>query len=173
MERLINKRPNLHFVAIDATSQPSQFPLYANYLNPQKSITVICEGLLMYLTQSQKQQVFANVRELLQVYGGVWITPDFLTKKDWERRWQIRPAWQRFAEKVNRMTGTSTAENTFENFARVQNFVLQQGFWIKQYSMLDVLGELSCLQALGIDYNIAKFLLTDSFVFALGLKVEN
>jgi O-methyltransferase involved in polyketide biosynthesis len=170
VKQLVDKRSNLHFIAIDATSHPSQFPLHADYLNPQKPITILCEGLLMYLTVAEKQQVFTNVRELLQIYGGVWITPDFFTKEDWERRWKISPAWQRFAQKVNRMTGTSGKENTFDNFAQVQQFVGEQGFWIKQYSMLDVLDQLTCLQALKINPDVAKFLLADSSVFVLGVS---
>ncbi|BDA72990.1 hypothetical protein RIVM261_012490 [Rivularia sp. IAM M-261] len=66
-------------------------------------------------------------------------------------------------------SGTSVAENTFNHFAQVQSFVSEQGFWIKEYSMLDMLGQLSCLQRLSIDADVAKSLLADSFVFVLGL----
>ena len=43
VEHLIGNPSNLHFENIDATSQPSQFPLNANYLDSQKPITVVCE----------------------------------------------------------------------------------------------------------------------------------
>jgi O-methyltransferase involved in polyketide biosynthesis len=52
--QVIGERPNLRFRAIDATAQPSQFPLDANYLNPRKPIVILCEGLLGYLTFEQK-----------------------------------------------------------------------------------------------------------------------
>ncbi len=169
VKQLIGERSNLHFAAIDVTSYPNQFPLHADYLNRQKPVTVLCEGLLMYLTFAEKQQVFANVREMLQIYGGVWITPDCATQEDLNRRWQNNPVWERFAKTLNIMTGTSPAENTFENFAHLENFVNEQGFQVEKYSMLDILEQLTCLQPLGIDFDIAKSLLTDSFVLAMSI----
>jgi len=170
VKQLVGNRSNLHFVAIDATSDKSQFPLDVDYLDSQKPITVICEGLLPYLTFNQKQQVFANVRELLQVYGGVWITPDLITKEDLSRRWRASPAWQRFAQTVNRMTEISATETIFENEAHVRQFVSEQGFELQAYSMLHVLNQLTCLQPLKINPAVAESLLADSFVFALTLK---
>ena len=43
----------------------------------------------MYLTLEEKQRVFNNVRELLQVYGGVWITHDLTTKENLSHRWKV------------------------------------------------------------------------------------
>lgn len=61
---LIGERQNLYFESIDATAQPSQFPLDVAYLNQDKPLVILCEGLLAYLTISEKQKVFANVREV-------------------------------------------------------------------------------------------------------------
>lgn len=71
VDRLMVTRPNLHFAAIDVTANPSQFPLNADYLRSSEPIAIACEGLLQYLTLPEKQQVFANVRQMLQQYGGV------------------------------------------------------------------------------------------------------
>jgi predicted SAM-dependent methyltransferase len=38
---------------------------------------VLCEGLLMHLTLSEKKRVSQNVFEVLLRHGGVWITSDF------------------------------------------------------------------------------------------------
>ena len=170
VKQLIGNRSNLYFEKIDATSQPSQFPLNANYLDSQKPITVICEGLLMYLTLEEKQQVFRNVQELLQLYGGVWITPDLVTKEDLNKRWKISPTWEQFELTVNKMTQTSLEDGYFDNSELVKQFVTEQGFELQSYSMLDVFEQLTCLQPLGIDADIAKSLLADSSVFALTLK---
>ena len=102
IEQLIGNLSNLNFENIDATSQPNQFPLNADYLDSQKPITVVCEGLLMYLTLEQKKQVFKNVRELLQVYGGVWITHDLTTKENLSHRWTISPTWQNLRKRSTR-----------------------------------------------------------------------
>jgi len=52
----------------------------SKYFQVDQSFTVLCEGLLLYLTLAEKERVFANVRSLLQAYGGVWLTPDLTTK---------------------------------------------------------------------------------------------
>ncbi|MEO0842003.1 MAG: class I SAM-dependent methyltransferase [Cyanobacteria bacterium J06643_5] len=170
VEKLIGNRSNLQFEKIDATSHSSQFPLNADYLDSQKPITVVCEGLLMYLTIEQKQQVFTNVRELLQVYGGVWITHDLTTKENLSHRWKVSPTWQKFEETVNKMTQTSLTDTHFENFDHVREFATEQGFKLDKYSLLDVFEQLTCLEPLKIDINIAKSILADSSVFALTLQ---
>ncbi|NES25796.1 MAG: hypothetical protein F6K41_44625, partial [Symploca sp. SIO3E6] len=160
-------RSNLHFVGIDATSQPSQLPIDVDYLDSQKPITVICEGLLLYLTFNQKQRLFANVRELLQVYGGVWITPDLITKEYLSRVRGNSPAWQKLSQTVRGMTTTSDKDTIFDNFDQVRQFVNEQGFQLQRYSMLNVLDQLTCLEPLGIHPTLAESILADSFVFAL------
>lgn len=169
VKQLIGDRPNLHFAAIDVTSQPSQFPLHADYLYPQKPITVICEGLLLYLTFEQKKQVFSNLRELLEVYGGVWITPDLNAKADLARMWRANPTWQRAMQTINRLTETSEAEVLFEDSAHFEQFVYQQGFQMQKHSMLNVLSQLTCLESLGIDLSVAESILSGADVFALTL----
>ena len=49
VKQLIEERQNLYFAAIDATSQPSQFPLNVNYLHKNKPVVILCEGLLTLL----------------------------------------------------------------------------------------------------------------------------
>lgn len=170
VKQLIGNRSNLHFENIDATSQSSQFPVNANYLDSQKPITVVCEGLLMYLTLEQKQRVFNNVRELLQVYGGVWITHDLTTKENLSHRWKVSPTWHKFEETVNKMTETSLTDTHFENFNHVQEFATEQGFKVNKYSLLDVFEQLTCLHPLEINQGKAKSILADSSVFALTLQ---
>ncbi|AOX03366.1 hypothetical protein BJP34_31500 [Moorena producens PAL-8-15-08-1] len=171
VKQLVGVRSNLHFVGIDATSQPSQFPLDVDYLDSQKPITVICEGLLLYLTLHQKQRLFANVRELLQVYGGVWITPDLKTKEDLSRIRGNSPGLQKFSQTVRGMTATSDTDTIFDNFDQVRQFLTEQGFQLQRYSMLNVLDQLTCLQPLGINPAVAESILADSFVFALTLDI--
>ncbi|MEM1392676.1 MAG: class I SAM-dependent methyltransferase [Cyanobacteria bacterium P01_H01_bin.150] len=172
VKQLIGNRSNLHFENIDATSQPSQFPLNANSagLSKAEPITVVCEGLLMYLTLEEKRMVFSNVRELLQVYGGVWITHDLTTKENLSHRWTVSPSWHKFEETVNQMTETSLTDTHFENFEHVQEFATKQGFKVNKYSLLDVFEQLTCLQPLEINVDITKSILADSSVFALTLQ---
>ena len=167
IEQLVGQRSNLHSVAIDITQNPSQFPLDVNYLQPEKPIVITCEGVLLYLTLAQKQQVFANVHQMLEIYDGVWITSDLITLETYNKRQQINPKWPKFSKLINSMTGRIPLKNYFKNVNQVEQFCHQQGFYVKKYKMLDVVTQLSCLESLGISFEVAESVLEDSFIFAL------
>lgn len=168
LRQLIGERQNLHFIVIDATSIPSQFPLHADYLNAKQPVVILCEGLLMYLSMPEKQQVFANIREMLEHYTGVWITPDLNTKDRLEQRLRANPALQNLAQMITETTGRSTA-NVFDTLADVNQFAVEQGFHIEEHSMLDVVDQLTCLESLGIDADAARQILAVNSVFTLTL----
>ncbi|MBW4554058.1 MAG: class I SAM-dependent methyltransferase [Aphanocapsa sp. GSE-SYN-MK-11-07L] len=169
VQQLVGDRPNLHFAVIDVTAQPSQFPIDA-YWQPDQPIAILCEGLLMYLDQTEKQRVFANVRELLQIYGGVWITSDLVDLESLHRRREISPALRQVGAMIARISDRSKTECYFDTFEQVQQFAHQQGFQIQHQSMLNIMPQLTCLQPLGINPKIAEALLADSFVFTLRLR---
>ncbi len=73
-QQLIGERSNLHFLAINATDS-LDFQHLNDYFQSNQPVTVLCEGLLMYLTFAEKEQIFTNVRKILQTYGGVGSPP--------------------------------------------------------------------------------------------------
>lgn len=173
VQKLITQSPNHHFTAIDAANLNNQFPLHANYLNTQKSVVITCEGLMMYLTFPEKQLVFKNIREMLEIYGGAWITPDFNSKIELENIRKISPRLQNFGQSVGKVTGRNIDDSLFQNFDHVKQFASQQGFDVESYSMVDILSELTCLEPLNIDVEIAKSMLANNFVSLLKLKNNN
>jgi O-methyltransferase involved in polyketide biosynthesis len=52
-QQLVGERPNLHFLTIDATSNLNSLRLN-DYFQSERPITILCEGLLMYLTFVEK-----------------------------------------------------------------------------------------------------------------------
>jgi O-methyltransferase involved in polyketide biosynthesis len=48
----------------------------AGHFNIARPIAVVSEGLLRYLSFEEKAEVAGNIRDLLVVFGGAWITPD-------------------------------------------------------------------------------------------------
>ena len=168
VQQLIGKRPNLHFLEIDATSRPNPLPL-TGYFQSEKPVMILCEGLLMYLTFAEKQQVCANVREMLLPYGGVWITSDFTTKAGAGQMRQNDPALRQVNQKISSWTGRSFTENEFDDLDHAKQFALEQGFRVEAFSMLKVIDQLSCVSALGIDLERARLMLAATPVFALTL----
>jgi O-methyltransferase involved in polyketide biosynthesis len=138
-------------------------------LDRRKPVVILYEGLLGYLTFEQKRQVFANVREMLHVYGGVWITSDLDTLDKLEQMHNIRTEFQQLVQTVQTMTGSSLKDNTFTSFEEVERFALEQGFDIKRDEMLDLLPQLTCLQPLEIPVEVAESILANSSVSVLTL----
>jgi O-methyltransferase involved in polyketide biosynthesis len=170
VDRLVGTRPNLQFAAIDVTATPSQFPLDVPYLRQGEPVAICCEGLLQYLTLPEKQRVFANVRQMLQQYGGVWITPDLTTQ---QRRSQLRnynPAMERILQAIAQNTDRSTFDNSFADVEHRQEFVAAQGFQLQSFSLIDLLDQLSSLKHLGISPAQLQPLLAKTSIFALTLK---
>ncbi|MEH2124572.1 class I SAM-dependent methyltransferase [Nostoc sp.] len=170
VKQLIEERQNLYFAAIDATSQPSQLPLNVNYLHKNKPVVILCEGLLTYLTLAEKQMVFANVREILQVYGGVWITPDLTTFDGLNQLRQISPGLQRLNQTASNVSGRAINNYHFENIDHVKQFAYEQGFDIQEYSMLEVINKITCLKPLGIEPEIVKSMLAIGSTFVLTVR---
>ncbi len=166
VQQLIGDRPNLHFLAIDATNSEDFRPLN-KYFQPDRPVTILCEGLLMYLTFAEKRQVFANVREILQTYGGVWITSDFITKTGAGQLRQRDPTLQQINQNIVSSTGRAFSENEFDDLDHARQFAQEQGFQTEEFSMLEVINQLSCLSALGLDLDRAQALLAATPVFAL------
>ncbi len=63
---------NIHYDAVDATNYESM----AAALEGEKNLLITTEGLLMYFTQQELEEVFSNIRRILQKHGGSWIIVD-------------------------------------------------------------------------------------------------
>ena len=47
-------------------------------LDKSRPLTVLCEGLIMYLSKEETERLATNIHRLLGEFaGGSWITPDF------------------------------------------------------------------------------------------------
>ncbi len=165
---MIGERPNLHFLAINATDNLN-FQHLNGYFQSSQPVTVLCEGLLMYLTFAEKQQVFANVRQILRTYGGVWITSDLTTRLASEQAGRNASSFQPVNQKLTSLTGRSFAQNEFDDLKHVRQFVQTNGFQLEEFRMMEVFDQLKSISALGIDSNRIKAMLTALPVFALTL----
>ena len=63
----------IHYASVDATNYDS---LEEPIKNESGELLITTEGLLMYFTQSELEEVFSNIRRLLQKHGGSWILVD-------------------------------------------------------------------------------------------------
>ena len=70
---LANHSERMTFSEVDATNYES---LAAALRDIDKPICITTEGMMIYFTENEVDTVIANVRNLLEVHGGCWITPD-------------------------------------------------------------------------------------------------
>lgn len=169
VRNLIGEPPNLHFLAIDATTDLHVSRL-KKYFQCDQKIIILSEGLLIYLTFDEKQQVFANVKSILQHFGGVWITPD-LTTKVWAKEMKKHePEFWQFNQEISSSTDRDFQRNAFNDLDHVKQFVEEQGFQIKEFEIKKLdLDQLICLSHFNIDRKVAKNILSNRFVFSLTL----
>jgi len=122
----------------------------------------------MYLTLSEKQQVCANVREILQQHDGVWITSDFTSTISHRQSLQDGPAYQQLTQTISNLTGRSP-DNDFQTLESARQFVYEQGFHLVEHSALNVMDQLSCLNILDIQAEEVKNMLAAQSIFVLTL----
>ncbi len=167
--QLIGEPSNLYFHEINAASHPNQLPIGTDYFRETEPVTLVCEGLLHYLTMSEKRQLLMNIRQMLQHYGGVWITPDFATKQSQLLIEEHNAASQRLHQSIINITGRSLVDNSFNDRDEIKQFVSSQGFHIEECPLLNVVDRLTCLEILGGDSENFDSVLETRYISTLTL----
>ena len=89
-----------------------------------RPLTIINEGLLMYLNNDEKKQLCANIRAALELHDGCWITADIYIRRSPEAAAIVPQSKSEvaFFEQHN------LEENKFESFEGAHAFFREQGF---------------------------------------------
>lgn len=121
------------YTAVDATNYES---MRAALDHAKGELFITTEGLLMYLTQSELEEVFCNISRLLAEFGGTWVTTDNMIVSTHERIKQaISP------DKVSSAAAAkaSQSENIFFDPAQAEDFVKRMGFSLEKIPVYDYL----------------------------------
>jgi hypothetical protein len=109
---------------------------------PPGPLTIVNEGLLVYLDDNQKSQLCANIRKALLTRGGAWITADiYIKRKDPENEKSNAP-WRQWSHKHQ------LEEKKFESFHAAEAFFKSQGFNVEKEATPDYSGLTSFSQFL-------------------------
>jgi O-methyltransferase involved in polyketide biosynthesis len=112
---------NLHLCAASAIDRSQLFECCSPFVTG-RPVAVTTEGLLRYLTFDEKALVARNVHEILQRYGGWWMTPDV----------HLRSLTQRqttdYRKQEHETLGRSLDANYFEDLDHAQSFFEGLGF---------------------------------------------
>lgn len=107
-------------------------------------VSIINEGLLMYLGAAEKKQLLGTIRQVLTTRGGYWITGDIYLRQEAKEALSRNPLVDAF-RKQHRMD-----ENMFGSFEEAEQLFDDCGLEVVEREAL-ALDELSCLDLPGVN----------------------
>ena len=114
----------------------------------RQPLAVLCEGLIMYLSKTETEQLAANIHRLIGEFaGGSWITPDFTFRV--EAR-DLPPERVRLREAITGVTQRQIDASAFEDDHDLTAFLGRVGFDVQVRSQIDEAPSLASVQALGL-----------------------
>lgn len=123
---------SIHYSSVDATNYDS---LRSALKGAEGEILITTEGMLMYFTQPELEEVFRNIHRLLDEFGGRWITLDrLLTRKTDEIQNAILENFQESSIDVIRKTLSANSLEIPDNImfvgdeTQARKFINDMGF---------------------------------------------
>src|SRR5260370_902700 len=107
----------------------------------REPITVVHEGLFQFLTLSERKQFAGNIRSLLKVFGGAWITSDVVIRESFERFYPETKQTSTL-KRVTEVTGRSIAEDAFIDWEAATSFFKEEGFAVERFKQIDFVPEM-------------------------------
>ena len=149
VESIIGKDTDTSYHAVDATNYES---LEAPFTDENRDLIITTEGLLMYFSQIELEEVFGNIRRLLQKHGGSWVTTDrayaFRDRDIAHAALNYDKQLTAIYEAVTGKAAATAADVKFGNNVffdtddeKVKAFIDRMGFDLKEICMADYLPE--------------------------------
>ena len=145
VQKIIGNSELISYHAVDATNYTSIRKILNNALSDKFIITT--EGMLMYLTQSELEEVFRNIHRLLIEFGGMWVTTDNEMIQGQNKMLALLVDGNEndiaTIEKLTKekMAKVAPPENAFLNRNKVEHFVKDMGFKLEKVPMFNYLPE--------------------------------
>ena len=144
-------RSNLHFQAANALDL-GELLQAATPFTPDKSIAVITEGLLPYLTREEKETLASNIRELLKKYQGLWVTSIEHTEQSRKTIYETdEKNMRQRMRNISSATERNIENNVFANENDIREFFTNAGFTIEEYPHSNVLDDLSSIKLMKLN----------------------
>lgn len=155
--------PNLNIEPGDALEYESLFAATKHFRHG--NIAVINEGLLRYLNFEQKAKVSQNVHQLLENFGGVWITPDITLR-------QVIMSEGGYGERqsMKELAGMDIYANSFRDVEHAKDFFTQQGFQVEPHSYIEIEDELVSPAKLGMSREEVIEAINNGAVFLMRIR---
>lgn len=89
---------------------------------PPGPLTIVNEGLLVYLDEKEKEQLCQNIKKALQSKGGHWITADIYIRRPEEEQEKQDDPWRQWSQEHG------LEEKKFASFSEAEAFFDRMGF---------------------------------------------
>ena len=145
VQKIIGNIELISYHAVDATNYTSMRKVLNDSISDEVIITT--EGMLMYLTQSELEEVFHNIHRLLIEFGGMWVTTDNEMIQGQNKLLALLADGNKneiaAIEKLTKeeMAKITPSENAFLDRNRVEHFVKDMGFHLEKIPMFNYLPE--------------------------------
>gem|GEM_PF-183032 len=137
--------PNLHYRSCNIMSW-DEIEAVLSLLDPSQSVAIIHEGLLPYLMPQEKEVVAAHVARILREFGGVWISPDFVTMDEAMGSFWRDSSLTGMTESITQQTGRSFEQGCFRTQADIDQLLDRHGLVGTSQLQVDGSFVLSCLK---------------------------
>ena len=153
INELFEKNDNLHIVSGNALNYDDYIKCN-EYLDKDREVAIINEGLLRYLTFDEKRIVGENIYKLLKKHGGVWITCDVTPNK-----------FPTLNNNLNTVTSRNNLNDRFKDENHIKKFMKEIGFTnVEIHKFIEVKDKLKSFEMLGIDKDACDDLLENGVV---------
>lgn len=136
------------------------------HFNKKEPLIIINEGLLVYLTLEEKITLSKNIHKILNIFGGVWITPDIILPDSKG----MNNSKITYNQDLEKLTGSTINKNRFENEEDAQIFFKNMGFEVERRYFKEVYNKLVSPKKLNISQEDVDKLIGLSVAFIMKVK---
>jgi O-methyltransferase involved in polyketide biosynthesis len=156
----------LHVVTNGDALDVEQLRAATAVLDRSRSLMILCEGLIGYLTREETARVAGNARMLIDEFnGGWWIVPDFAFKTEIRN---LPPERIRLREAITGVTQRELDASAFEDADDLAAFLGRFGFEAQVRSQIDDTPSFSTLAALSLSPTVIDRLRPALRVWVIG-----
>jgi O-methyltransferase involved in polyketide biosynthesis len=138
----------LHVVVAADALDVEQLRAATAMFDRSRSVLVLCEGLIGYLTKEETARVAGNVRRLIGEFAdGWWIVPDFAFKTEIRN---LPPERVRLREAITGVTQRQLDASAFEDADDLASCLGRLGFDVQVRSQIDETPSFSTIAALDL-----------------------
>ena len=143
-------RPNLYYRAVNVLDMESLSASMAVFKDDSPT-AIIAEGLLPYFNRSEKETLAGNIHSLLGKFDGLWIVSDVRTKQYMREISHLVENAGKHSARMSNSTGADLESNLFTDEAEIEQFFSKAGFRMREYSISNILGDLSSIKLLNLN----------------------